>query len=70
MKLWKVLVILGLIFISVGLLLPVFEKYIPLFKLPGDIHIKKDGFELYFPVTTMIIISLAITIILNLIFHK
>ncbi len=69
-KTWKVLVILGLIFILVGLLLLLFEKYIPLIKLSGDIHIKEDGFELYFPVPTMIIISLVITIILNLIFHK
>lgn len=32
--------------------------------LPGDIHIKREGFTLYFPVMTCIIISLVLSAVL------
>lgn len=54
--------VLGLIF--------VFAQHIPFFgKLPGDIVIKKDGFSFYFPVVTFLILSVLITIIINVIFY-
>ena len=28
------------------------------FRLPGDIRIERDGFRFYFPITTMILLSL------------
>ena len=59
----KILVFIGLVIIAVGLLWPVISK-MPFGKLPGDIAIKKDGFQLYFPITTMIIISLVLSVIL------
>ncbi len=59
----KILVFIGIVIIAVGLLWPVISK-MPFGKLPGDIAIKKDGFQLYFPVTTMIIISLVLSVIL------
>lgn len=34
-----------------------------LFRLPGDIRIERDGFTFYFPLTTMILISLVISAI-------
>jgi hypothetical protein len=36
-------------------------------RLPGDIVVKRDGFTLYAPIGLMIVLSLALTIILNLI---
>lgn len=36
-------------------------------RLPGDIRIERENFRFYFPITTMIIFSLAITIIIQLI---
>ena len=59
----KILVFIGIVIIAVGLLWPVVSK-MPFGKLPGDIAIKKDGFQFYFPVTTMIIISLVLSVIL------
>jgi len=35
--------------------------------LPGDMNIKRDGFQLYFPLTSMIIISVALSGLLALI---
>lgn len=36
-------------------------------RLPGDIRIEKENFRFYFPIVTMIIFSLLITLIINLI---
>ena len=58
----KILVFIGIVIIAIGLLWPVISK-MPFGKLPGDIAIKKEGFQLYFPVTTMIIISLVLSVI-------
>lgn len=40
---------------------------IPLGRLPGDIRIEGENGSFYFPVTSSILISIALTIILNLI---
>lgn len=69
----KVLLITGGIIIVLGLIL-IFSQHIPFFgKLPGDIVIKKDGFSLYFPIVTFLILSIMITVIVNVIlflFHR
>ncbi len=59
----KVLIVLGITFLAIGILWPWLGK-IPIGRLPGDIIIDKPGFKFYFPLTTMIIISLAISFIL------
>lgn len=68
MKMWKVLITFGVILIVFGLIVMLFENW--KFRLPGDIYIKRDNFEFYFPIMTSILISLILTIILNLIFRK
>ncbi|HGJ64488.1 TPA: DUF2905 domain-containing protein [bacterium] len=63
----KALIIGGIILIILGGIV-MFSGRIPwLGKLPGDIHIKKDGFSFYFPLTTCIIISIILTIIFRFI---
>jgi len=65
----KILLIAGGVIVVVGLLL-VFSQHIPfLGKLPGDIFIKKDNFSFYFPIVTFLIISIVLTIIINVIIH-
>ncbi len=59
----KTLIIIGAAIIIIGLLWPVITK-MPFGRLPGDIAIKKEGFQLYFPVTTMIIISVVVSLLL------
>lgn len=62
----KWLVIVGGILVALGVVLwllrdvPVLHK---LGRLPGDIRIHKDNFTFYFPLTTSILISLALTLI-------
>lgn len=65
------ILIVGGVFISIAGLLLVFGSKMPFFgKLPGDILIKKDNFTFYFPLTTSIIISIILTILLNIIFRR
>lgn len=59
----KNLIIIGLILVAAGLLWPWLQK-IPLGRLPGDILIKKEGFRLFLPITSCILVSIVVTIIL------
>lgn len=34
--------------------------------LPGDIHIKREGFQFYFPLASMIVISVALSLLISL----
>jgi uncharacterized membrane-anchored protein len=62
----KTLIIAGIVLFFLGLIFS-FAGSIPwLGRLPGDIHIKKDGFQFYFPIITCILISLLLTAILAL----
>ena len=65
----KILLIVGGAVVVLGLIL-IFGQHIPfLGKLPGDILIKKDGFTFYFPIVTFLILSILLTIIVNIIWH-
>ena len=59
---------MGLILVVVGAVLLLFGKVMPLGKLPGDIYIKKDNFTVYIPITSAILLSVLLTLLLNLIF--
>ena len=61
----RTIVIVGIILVVMGLILS-FGVRIPfLGKLPGDILIKKDGFSFYFPVVTLLLLSVVLTLIIN-----
>jgi hypothetical protein len=61
----KVLIILGAILILIGLFYPYLIS-LGIGRLPGDIVIKKENFNLYFPLTSAIIISIILSIIFRL----
>ena len=42
---------------------------LPLGRLPGDIRIEGENGTFYFPITTSILVSVLLTIVLNLIFR-
>jgi hypothetical protein len=58
----RILIIIGIILVIVGLLWPWLQK-IGLFRLPGDIAVEKENFKFYFPITSMIIISVILSLI-------
>ena len=57
------LIIIGLLIVVVGLLWPWISQ-LPIGRLPGDIVVERPGFRFYFPITTMIIFSLVISLLL------
>ncbi|MCX8093959.1 MAG: DUF2905 domain-containing protein [Candidatus Goldbacteria bacterium] len=65
----KIFIFIGLLFIFMGIFF-LFFKNIPLGRLPGDIYIKKENFTFYFPITTMIILSIIISFIFFLLGKK
>lgn len=58
----KWLVIIGIIFILVGVAWPWLSK-LGIGHLPGDIYIERKGFSFYFPITTSIVISLVLSVL-------
>ena len=63
----KVLVVFGIVIVGVGLLLMFYDKIPFLGKLPGDISIKKENFQFYFPLTTSIVLSIVLSLVMWLI---
>ncbi len=59
----KGLVTLGVILILIGLIWPWLSK-LGIGHLPGDIRIKRGGFDFYFPITSSILISLVLSLLL------
>lgn len=56
----------GLLLILGGLLYLFYDKLHWLGRLPGDIRIERDGFRFYFPITTMILLSLLLNLLIRL----
>jgi len=69
-ELGRIIMIVGAILLVLGLVL-VFSDRIPwLGRLPGDIVVKRQGFTLYIPVVTMILLSVVLTALLNLFWRR
>jgi uncharacterized membrane-anchored protein YitT (DUF2179 family) len=65
-SLGKTLMFFGVAFLVVGAVVHFGGKFFSLGRLPGDIHWQKGNFSFYFPIVTSILISIVLTIILNL----
>ncbi len=63
----KFLVVLGLVLVALGLLWPLVKR-LGLGRLPGDIHLTGDGWSFHFLLGTSIVLSIVLTVLLNLIF--
>jgi len=57
------LVIFGILCIVLGLAWPWIDK-LGLGRLPGDVHIERDGFHFYFPIVTCLIVSAVVSLLL------
>jgi hypothetical protein len=67
----KLLIAIGVILVAIGVLV----LYVPgaigwIGRLPGDIDISRNGTRIFVPITSMIIISIVLTIIVNLFFRR
>ncbi len=58
----RALVILGLVILFAGLGWN-YVRRLPLFHLPGDIVIDRPGLKVFVPITTMLLLSVAISVV-------
>ena len=66
----KVLIMVGAVIVVVGLALS-FGPRIPfLGRLPGDIAVDRGSVHFYFPIVTSLILSVLLTLILNIFFRR
>ena len=66
-QLGKMLIAMGLLIAAVGFLLIIAGKLnIPFGKLPGDITYQKKNLTVFAPLGTMIVVSVILTLILNI----
>ena len=61
------LIIAGIVLIVIGVIIRYAPWLVSWFgKLPGDIHIEKEHSKVYIPIASMVVISVVLTILLNL----
>lgn len=64
----KLIIFLGMGIIVIGVLIYFFhDKLHWIGRLPGDIRIENENTRFYFPITTMLLASVILTIIVNLV---
>ncbi|HEY5462755.1 MAG TPA: DUF2905 domain-containing protein [Hanamia sp.] len=63
----KYILIVGLIIVLAGIIIYFFHDYFKwIGRLPGDIRIEKGNFRFYFPLATMIVFSILVTILIQI----
>jgi len=60
----RMLILTGIILLVVGGIFLLYAKFS--FHMPGDIVIRRKNFVFFFPLATSIILSIVLTVILNL----
>jgi hypothetical protein len=67
----KLLIIAGVVLLALGLIVNYAPWLINWFgKLPGDIRLEDDNKMVFIPITSMIVVSIVLTIIVNLFFRR
>ncbi len=59
----RILIALGVMLVLIGLAWPWLAR-LPLGRLPGDIVIERENFRVYFPLATMILASVILSLVL------
>ena len=63
----KYIILIGTILIFIGIVVYFFGNKFHWFgNLPGDLKIEKENFRFYFPITTMVILSVTLSVIVRL----
>lgn len=64
----KYIILIGVVIVIIGVILHFFGNNLNwLGRLPGDIRIEKENQRIYIPITSMILISIILTLIINII---
>jgi hypothetical protein len=57
------LILFGILLVILGIAWPWIAR-LGLGRLPGDLHIEREGFSFYFPLTTSLIVSILLSLLL------
>lgn len=68
-QLGRTLLVIGGVLVIAGLVLTLGER-LGLGRLPGDIVWRRKNTTLYFPIVTSVVVSLVLTLILNVLFRR
>jgi len=63
----RILLIVAAVIAVTGVIIFIIGKGLGVTKLPGDIIIRRDGWRITFPIATSILISVVLTIIINVV---
>ncbi len=59
----KLLIVLGLALVAAGAAWPWLRR-LPFGRLPGDIHVVREGFSFSFPIVTCLVVSAVVSLLL------
>jgi hypothetical protein len=65
----RILIVIGIVLVALGLL-AVLGVRLPFGRLPGDIAIEGERGGIYIPIVTMVIISVVLTVLVNLFLRR
>jgi len=66
----RLLILFGVVSIVAGLVLLIAPRVPWLGRLPGDVIVERERFTLYVPIVTSLVVSIVLTILLNLFFRR
>jgi hypothetical protein len=66
----RTLLVLGLVVAAIGAGLMLLPSVPWLGRLPGDIHVERENFSLHIPLVTCLVVSLLLTLLLNLFLRR
>ncbi len=66
----RFLIVLGAAAVLIGVLLVLAPRIPWLGRLPGDVLIRRGTFTFYFPLVTCLVVSIILTLILNLFWRR
>lgn len=69
-ELGRTLVVLGTLLVLVGAALLLAPRIPWLGRLPGDILIRREHVTFYFPIVTCLVVSVVLTLLLNLFWRR
>lgn len=64
----RLIILIGILLLVAGVIIYFFHDHLQwIGKLPGDIRVEKDNFKFYFPIATMILVSIILSLVLWLV---
>ncbi len=66
----KIFLVLGIIMVGIGGFLLLLGHFPYLGRLPGDINIQRKGVTIYIPLASCLVVSIILTLILNLLLRR